>query len=58
MIWTGYWLGDLADEPNQKKGSVRWGILPQVPHRGINPQAPLKKNYEAYKNFETGPRKP
>ena len=23
--------------------SVRWGILPQIPHRGINPQAPLKK---------------
>ena len=41
-----------------KYSSVRWGILPQIPHRGINPQAPLKKNYEAYKNFETGPRKP
>ena len=25
------------------RASVRWGILPQIPHRGINPQAPLKK---------------
>jgi len=51
--------GQFPDILTSKKSySVRWGILPQIPHRGILPQAPLKKNYEGYGHSETGSRKP